>query len=281
MPTIVKGGDNMRKSYLKLVAKKRMMSNTLSCFAVSLLPYFVFSFLVVFNYYLPFFLKKTLTDIFLVVFISVISFVFSIFLWSSIRLIKEKYFLMKACGKKAKFFKLVRSISRKQYGLYIKVSVLKLLLSLSWSAVYFSPCVVVAGLLAYSYRYENYGRNVNLTLAISSIVLFVIGLFHFFVTIKRYSMCNAIILKDKQKNPIKIIAESIGVMEQHSVEYSLYCLSFAGWIVSCIFVIPLFYVLPFINMSKWCYMTNIKKEEKTVPENEKPIIFYIQKRKEV
>ena len=94
-------------------------------------------------------------------------------------------------------------------------------------------------------------------------------------------MCNAIILKDKQENPVKIIAESIDIMENYSVEYSLYCLSFVGWICACIFVIPLFYVLPFINMSKWCYMENIKKEEKIVTQSEKPIIFYIQKRKEV
>ena len=94
-------------------------------------------------------------------------------------------------------------------------------------------------------------------------------------------MCTAIILKDKQENPLEIIAESIGVMEKHSVEYSFYCFSFVGWIFACIFVLPLFYVLPFINMSKWCYMENIKKEKKTEPENEKPIIFYIQKRKEV
>lgn len=273
----------MRKSYLKLVAKKRMMNDTLRCFFVSVIPFAVFFFLVVFNYYLPFFLKKTLqnTDIFPMAFLSVFSIVVSFYLWKSVCLMKEKFFLMKTSHKKIKFIKSVRDISMSQYTAYWKVSVLKTLLSVSWSAVYFSPCIVVAGLLAYSYRYENYGRNVNLTLALASLILFLVGLFHFFVTIKRYSMCTAIILKDKQKNPLKIIAESIDVMENHSVEYSFYCLSFAGWICACIFVIPLFYVLPFVNMSKWCYMANINKEEKTVPENEKPIIFYIQKRKEV
>lgn len=273
----------MKLSYLKLDAKRRMMRNTLSCFAVSLLPFSVFSFLAVINYYLPFFLKKTLlgTDIFLITFIWVMSIVFSVFLWTSVCLIKEKFFLMRACGKKVKFFKVIGSISSKQYVMYIKVSVLKMLLSLSWSAVYFLPCLVVALLLIYSYRYENYGMNVSLTLFVASILLFLIGASHFFVTLKRYSMCTAIILKDQQENPLKIIADSIGVMENHSVEYSLYCLSFVGWIVSCIFLLPLFYVLPFINMSKWCYMENIKKEKKTETENEKPIIFYIQKRKEV
>lgn len=273
----------MEKSYLKLDAKRRMMKNTMFCFAVSLLPFLVFSYLAVFNYYLPIFLKKTLphTDIFLITFIWITSIVLSVIFWMSVRLVKESFFLARANGRRHKLLKLVRGISGKQYGMYIKVSVLRILLSLSWSAVYFSPCCVVAGLLVYSCKYENYGRNVNLTLALSSVALFLIGLLHFFVTIKRYSMCNAIILRDKQNNPLKIIAESISLMEKHSVEYSFYCLSFTGWIISCIFVLPLFYALPYINMSKWCYMVSIKKQEKPIPENEKPIIFYIQKRKEV
>ncbi len=272
----------MKKSYLKLDAKARMMNDTVRCFVMSVIPFAVFFFLVVLNYYLPFFLKKTLpdTDFFLISFIRIMSAVLSIGLYMVFCLIKEKFFLMKVCGKKVGFLKLVGSISQKQYVAYIKVSVLKILLSLSWSAVYFSPCLVVALLLAYSYRYENYGMNVNLTLFVASVLLFLIGASHFFVTLKRYSMCNAIILKNEQQNPLKIIAESIDIMESHSVEYSFYCLSFVGWLFACVFVVPLFYALPYVNMSKWCYMTNTGKE-KPVIQNEKPIIFYIQKRKEV
>ena len=271
----------MKLSYLKLDAKRHMMSNTLSCFAVSLLPFLVFSFLVVCNYYLLFFLKKTLADIFLVVFVSVMSCLFSFCLWKCVCLVKEKYFLIKVNNKNVRFLKVAGSISYKQYVRFIKISVLKILLSLSWSAVYFLPCIVVAFLLVYSYRYENYGVNVNLILFVASIVLFVVGSAHFFVTLKRYSMCSAIILTDKHKDPLEIIAESISLMENHSVEYSFYCLSFVGWIISCIFLIPIFYALPFINMSKWCYMENINRVETSVTDNEKPIIFYIQKRKEV
>ena len=173
------------------------------------------TFLLVFNYYLPFFLKKTLqsTDIFLNTTLTIFSIIGSFCLWKSLCLMKEKFFFMKTSHKKVKFLKSVRDISLSQYTAYWKVSVLKALLSVSWSAVYFSPCIVVVALLIYSYRYENYGMNVNLTLFLSSIVLFFIGLFHFFVTIKRYSMCNAIILRDKQKNPLKVITESIDAME--------------------------------------------------------------------
>lgn len=271
----------MKMTYLKLIAKRRLMNDTLRCFFVSILPFFTFSLCIVFNYYLPFFLKKTSgnKDIFLNVVISIFSIVISFCFWKCVCLMKEKFFFMKTVYKKVKFFKVVRSIKLNRYITYLKVSVLRMLLAVSWSAVYFLPCGIVALLLIYSYRYENYGENVLLTLFVSSVMLFLVGAFHFFVTLKRYSMCEFIILTDKQKNPLKIMAESIKLMENHSINYSLYCLSFTGWVLSCIFLVPLFYVLPFVNMSKWCYMEKIRKQENTVNENEKPIIFYIQKRK--
>jgi hypothetical protein len=273
--TIVKGGDKML--YLKLVAKKRMMNDTLRCFFISVLPFLTLCLLVVINYYLPFFLKKTIfvTDNFFSVFITTLSIVFSYCFWKSICLIKDKFFLIKSNYKKARFWKSVKGISLKQYITFWTVSVLRMLLSVSWAALYFSPCLIMIILLIYSYRYENYGQNVNLTLFVSAIMLFLIGASHFFVTLKRYSMCEAIILKDKQKNPLNVITESITEMENHSIKYSLYCLSFMGWVLSCVFVIPVFYVLPFVNISKWCYISHLNKSEET--ENEKPIVFYIQK----
>lgn len=264
---------------LKLMAKRRMMRDNLRCFFISILPFLTLCSLVIINYYLPFFLKKTMvgTDNFLFVFLIILSAVISLCLWKSVCLIKEAFFLMKSKYKKVKFFKIVRKITIKQYFTFIKASVLKTLLSVSWSTLYFAPSLVVALLLIYSYRNENYSENVYITLFASSIVLFVIGLLHLFVTLKRYSLCGAIILRDKEKNALNVIAESINLMENHCVEYSIYCASFSGWILSCIFVIPIFYVLPFVNMSKWCYLTHLNKAETTVKENEKPIIFYIQK----
>ena len=273
----------MNKAYLKLVAKRRLINNIMGCFFVSLLPFLVFLLLVAFNYYLPFFLKKTLgeTEIFLNMALRIFCIIISFCLWKSICLVKEKFFLMKTIYRKIKISRVIKSIKFKKYVTYLKVSVLRYLLSVSWSVVYFLPCLVVTGLLIYTYRFENYGRNIHLTLFVSSTLLFLIGAYHFFVTLKRYSMCELIILKDNQENPLEIIAESISLMEKHSFEYSYYCMSFTGWIVSCIFIVPMFYVLPFVNMSKWCYMMNTENAEKTVTENEKPIIFYIRKRSEV
>ena len=267
--------------YLKLMAKRKMMNDTLRCFFVSVLPFITLVLLVITNYYLPFFLKKTIlsADNFILMFFVVLNLVISFCFWKNICLVKEKFFYMKTNHRSVSFFKTVRSICRKQYVTFWKVSVLRVLLSVSWATVYFLPCLILSLLLIYSYRYENYGAYIHITLFVSSVVLFAIGLLHFYVTIKRYSLCEAIILKDKHKNALNVITESISLMENHSVEYSLYCSSFIGWIFSCIFVIPIFYVLPFVNMSKWCYVNNLNKPKEKEPE--KPIIFYIQKRKEV
>ena len=48
--------------YLKLMAKRKMMNDTLRCFFVSVLPFITLVLLVITNYYLPFFLKKTLGE---------------------------------------------------------------------------------------------------------------------------------------------------------------------------------------------------------------------------
>ena len=273
----------MNKAYLKLVAKRRLINNIMVCYLVSVLPFLVFFLSAVFNYYLPFFLKKTLgdTDIFTNTALRLLCVIISFCLWKSVCLVKAKYFIMKTFYRKVKLSKVVKSIKFKKYVTYLKVSVLRGLLSVSWSVVYFLPCLTVAGLLVYTYRFENYGRNIHLTLFVSSILLFLIGAYHFFVTLKRYSMCELIILKDNQENSLEIIAESISRMEKHSFDYSYYCISFTGWIFSCAFIVPMLYVLPFVNMSKWCYMMNVENAEKRITENEKPIIFYIRKRKEV
>ena len=152
--------------YLKLMAKRRMMSDTLRCFLISVLPFLTLCLLVITNYYLPIFLKKTIfgTDNFLLVFFIILSIVISFCLWKSVCLVKEGFFLMKTNHRKVKFFKVVGDISLKQYVTNWKVSVLKALLCVSWSAVYFSPCLIVSLLLLYSYKYENYGENVHITL---------------------------------------------------------------------------------------------------------------------
>ncbi|MBR5247052.1 MAG: DUF975 family protein [Clostridia bacterium] len=277
----------MEKTYLKLNAKKIMMKCSLRCFLVSVLPFVSIVILTASNYYLLMLLKGTKFNMYISPYAEYIrlllmttSSLISFFIWKSLRLVCDNYFLRKSLNKKVTFFKAFQGISFRQCLVFSLVSVVKFLLSISWGVVYLSPCIAVSALLIYSYRFENNGFNLNLTLFISSIILLFIGISFLYITLKRYSMCSSIILSEEERNPIKVIEQSIGVMDGHCVSYALYCLSFLGWLMSSLLIIPAFYVFPYIAMGKWCYRNPLGIKETVVEEKEKPIIFYINKRVE-
>lgn len=279
----------MEVTCLKLSAKRKMLKNNLRFFVVGALPFFTISLLTIANFYFIEFIKNT-DSVFtgflypytetiqmnlIVVFI-----IFSLLLWKGASLCSQNYFYRRAIGKNTSFFKSIKYISFSQYNSFLGVTIIKSLLSLSFCALYYLPCLLVSALLIYSYNFESYGYNVNLTLFISGIMLFVIGSIFILVTLKRYSFTTYVLFKEKERNPLKVIARSIEIMENRSVQYSFYCLSFLGWVLSCVFVVPLIYTVPYINLSKWSYINFIEKKKEKITENEKPIIFYIKKRLE-
>ncbi len=268
----------MEMSYLKLYAKKRMVKSCFKCFCVGVLPFITIFSLILSNYYL--FILLSQTDFSFTSFISQyantvrlvlmsVSITLSLFIWNVACFFKENYFYGRVRRKGRKH------ISFRQYLTYFAVSILKFLLSISWSAVYLSPAAAISLLLIYSYRYENYGYNVNLTLFVSASLLFIIGISFLFVSLKRYSMCSYVLLTEKVKNPLKVIEQSIILMEGNSVRYAFYLLSFSGWMLACILVIPTTYVIPYVNLGKWCFLSSLTIKEEKAEVNEKPIIFYI------
>ena len=277
----------MEITCLKLSAKRKMLKNNFRFFIVGALPFFTISLLTILNYYFIEIIKSTDLKLpeFLLPYTEAIrlsliifSIVFSLCLWKWISLSSQMYFYKRAMGKRPSFFRCMRCLSFSQYNSFLGVAIIKVLLMLGVGALYFLPCIAVSILLVYSYRYESYGFNVNLTLFVSSAILFVTGAVFLFVTSKRYALTTYILLTENERNPLKIIAKSIEGMENHSVEYSAYCLSFLGWLFSCIFIIPIFYTVPYFFLSKWNYICFIRNKNQKVIENEKPIIFYIQKR---
>ncbi len=277
----------MEITCLKLSAKRKMLKNNFRFFIVGALPFFTISLLTILNYYFIEFIKNT--DLKLTGFLypyteafrlSIIIFliVFSLCLWKGISLCSQMYFYKRVVGKRVSFFNCMKGLSFSQYNTFLGVTIIKSLLSLGVSALYFLPCVAVSILLIYSYRYESYGYNVNLALFVSATVLFLIGSIFLFVTMKRYSFTTYVVFAEKERNPLKVITRSIEIMENRSVQYSFYCLSFLGWFLSCVFIVPLFYTVPYVNLSKWNYINFIEKKNQKTIKNEKPIIFYIQRR---
>lgn len=275
----------METSYFKLNAKKRMMKNHFRCFIVSVFPIISVLLLVFLNYFLLILLNNVRVNevfspyaVYVRISVLAVSIILSVFICKSINLFVDSYFLLKALGKRVTFIKAVKCVTFRQCITNFAVSIVRFFLSVSWFAVYLSPCIAVSLLLFFSYKKENNGFNINLTLFISAVLLLVLGVSFFYTTLKRYVMCSFVILTDEEKNPLKVIVKSINLMEGNSVRYAVYSLSYFGWLLSCFLIVPVFYVLPYITIGKWCFKNSLEAQKFTEPEKEKPIIFYFTKR---
>lgn len=275
----------METSYFKLNAKKRMMKNHFKCFIVSVFPFMAVVLLVIFNYFLVRLLNDVTFNTILLPYAMYIrllvlttSIILSTFIWKSVQLVVDGYFLSKVHSKNVTLGQTIKCITFGQCLTFFMVSIVRFFLSVSWFVFYLSPCIAVSCLLLYSYKYENNGFNINLTLFISAILLFIIGVVFFYVTLKRYAMCSSVILTGEEKNPLKVIVKSIEIMENHSVQYAFYCLSFLGWILLCLLIIPIIYVVPYFKMSKSCFRNSLGLPKRIEQNEEKPIVFYFPKR---
>ena len=273
----------MNTSYIKLKAKDRLVKNHFNCFIVSILPYLTFFSLLIFNYYLYSFLKNTHFDsissysVYVKSLILTLSISFSFVLWRTMRFLSDYYFFMKNNGEKIHFFSLIKKVSLRQLVTSSMASILKFFLSVAWGTLYLFPCVIVTGVFIYAFKYEDFNRNLLTTLFVAVVILFFIGVSFLYFTMKRYTMTDAVIFTSKEKDSIKAIEQSIELMEGNTVKYALYCLSFFGWLLSCILVVPLFYVLPYKVMAKYSFYNGITKSTVSHHPQEKPIIFYVTK----
>ncbi len=268
----------MKFSYIKLNAQRKLSQNQFTCFCVSFLPYVTIVLLTLLNYYLYIFLKDidfnfipfiSSYDVYVKASLFTLSVCISFVLWKISQLYSHKYFFSRITQKHIK-------LHFRQYITAITVSILKFFLSVAWSSFYLLPCAVTVATLYYSINWGDYTFSVMLTLFVASAILFVIGISFIYVTLKRYSMCNFVIFAEPRIDAIKVIEKSIDLIENNTVRFAFYNLSFIGWILSCVLVIPVFYVLPYIKMAKYSFYKAITKPQEI--EAQKPIIFYIQKK---
>lgn len=267
----------MKFPYIKLDAQRNLLKNHFTCFCFSALPYVTIVLLVLLNYYLYIFLKGVnfnfipfilSYDVYVKASLFTLSISFSFVLWKSSQLYSEKYFFSQINKKHIK-------LHFRQYLTAITVSILKFFLSVAWSAFYLLPCITTVATLYYSINSGGYTFSVMLTLFVAAVILFAIGISYIYVTLKRYSMCNFVVFTETRIDAIRVIEKSISYTENNTVRLALYNLSFVGWILSCVLVIPIFYVLPYIKMARYSFYRAITKPTEPI---QKPVIFYLNKK---
>ena len=269
----------MKFSYIKLNAQKKLVKNHFKSLVISALPYVIILLLTILNYYLYIFLKDinfdfipfiSSYDVYVKASLLTLSIVLSFVLWKMSQLYCDKYFYSQNMNVHIK-------LSLRQYITAISVSLLRFYLSVAWGAFAYAPCVIMGFTLYYSINSRQYTFNVMLTLFVATILLLVIGSAFLYIILKRYSLCNYVIISNSETDAIKVIEKSINITDSNIVKYALYCVSFIGWILSCILILPVFYVLPYIKMAKYSFYKAIANPATNKAE-QKPVIFYLNKK---
>ena len=267
----------MKLSYIKLDAKDRLVNSHAKCFFVSLIPYTAIILLSALNYYLYILLERSIFTIgdssYLKPTLLTLSIVLSFILYCVSKLCADRYFYVKSRNPDCTLRSALKSLKFGQCITAGMVLVLKFFLSVAWSAVYLFPSAIVAGACIYCLHSGGYGRNLLITLALSSVTLFLTGITFLYITLKRYSMTEAVMFSEREKDSLRVIAKSIELMEGNTVKYAAYCLSFAGWTLSCLLIFPVIYVLPYKNMAKYSFYDSVTSPIREDELPQKPIIF--------
>lgn len=140
-----------------------------------------------------------------------------------------------------------------------------------WVSILLLPSIVIGWWSTYATIYQhdvydsiliNFGYILSLLLAIVSIIICVIFLQRYFLT--RYLIVSGECTKVRQA--IKL---SIKIMNGKKIDFILLLLSFSGWILSCILIIPIFFVFPYIKISLTLYSRYLVESYKnTIQEND-------------
>lgn len=279
----------MNTSYIKLNAKRSLVKSHFRCFLISALPYVTIILFCFLNYYLYILLKDIsfeflpFTSFYAIEIratLLTISVCLSILLWRTVKICTSHYFYMKSHNRNISLASSFKTITITNILTIVTTEILKFFLSVAWGVLFFSPCILVSATLLYYLGGDDFNRNIGLTLLICSTILFFIGAFFLYITLKRYSMCYPVVFSTNEKDSLKVIEKSIEIMEGKSFQFSIFNLSFLGWMTSCVLLLPLIYVLPYKTIAKYSFFNCISSVKKTQEKENKPIIFYIQKRVE-
>lgn len=118
-----------------------------------------------------------------------------------------------------------------------------------WAIVFFLP----AGIVLWSIYYLSGSGGLELYLFISlaagCVLLTVSGAVFYFITIQRYFLAEYLFSSNPKLTPVTAIRQSKNLLDGHIFEIVRFKLSFLPWFLSCIFIVPIFYFLPYYKES--------------------------------
>ena len=77
---------------------------------------------------------------------------------------------------------------------------------------------------------------------------------------QRYMLTRYLLVSGECKKTRQAIKLSIKIMKNKKLDYIFLLMSFLGWIISCLFIVPIFFVLPYIKITSALYSRYIVEE---------------------
>ncbi len=235
---------------LKILAKSHMLSKTAPIFFTFLLCISVFIFsgdlslIVSYALNLSFIsslISQPIQRNLLIIIFSVVGIVAFVSLCSSLRLGRERWFMMNARGEDPKFRELFYYFSPKRFLRSLGAWSFANAIKLSCAAVFFFPVLCLSLVLYYCLVTSSTAFSIIVCIAVADIVLFVIGAAFMFVYNGEFLLYYPIIVSNEKVGAVQAYSYSkemtVGVLKKLAV----FRLSFAPWWFLCVLILPSFY----------------------------------------
>jgi hypothetical protein len=253
--------------FIKIRAKELLLGNTLKLFFVSGIAFILkllatFSLIISTNAVLisPFLQNLVITynslPVYFIYSLIVVSLYLSLLLFiSGLKMGENAIYFMHSKGSKAKFkylfIFLKPSQSFRALYLYLKIFLLKI----SWFLYFYSAPVFCFFLILFLYFNTSVYSVVVFTLILGSVILLSISHFYYNAAIARYNYAVYYLCTDIKIPVKKAIDKSLQNSDGFIRDAIILKSSFFFWLISCIFILPFFYVIPFKKLTNAKFVT--------------------------
>lgn len=164
------------------------------------------------------------------------------------------YFL-RAQRKKVRFRLLFKFLHPKKafktFRFYVASNFLKLL----WLVYFMSPVGVCAGCLWYLHNISYLSPEVYTVLIFGTSLLLSISTAVWRIAVLRYSVAPFYLCLKPNLSVKEAFEKSIVTSDGFLTDGVLLEYSFAGWILSCVLIVPIFYVIPYVKLAESVFVT--------------------------
>lgn len=205
------------------------------------------------------FLFRTYNDV-LIITLSVVLFsaifILSAMFISAIKLGEQFLYFTRAQGSRGRFLLLFKYLKPRKaaraFTLYSELVLLKLF----WFIYFLLPFGICVGCIGYIYTLPTLPQGIYTVLWAGASSLLALSIVMWRLSTLRYSAAPYYVCLNHQLPPSQAIKKSIRFTDGKLAEGVLLEYSFTGWFLSCIFIIPIFYVVPKFKLSKCIFITD-------------------------